>query len=95
MNAAQKVDVLAVCPFCGHDDIRRDRTSPNNIGPIVYCDQCGAEALSVDAWNMRTPSAAVAELIEAAAARLKEGAGQMTEAEHRLSAALANVGSAS
>jgi hypothetical protein len=35
---------------------------------------------------------AVAELIEAAATRLKEGAGQMTEAEHRLSAALAAIG---
>lgn len=35
--------------------------------------------------------AAVAELIEAAAARLKEGSGQMTEAEHRLSNAIALV----
>lgn len=58
------VDVLAQCPFCGYDDIRRDdQAAPDNNG-IVYCDQCGAEALSADAWNMRTHSAAVAELIE-------------------------------
>ncbi|RBG61918.1 hypothetical protein BRM42_01850 [Xanthomonas oryzae pv. oryzae] len=33
----------------------------------------------------------LADLIEAAAARLKEGCGPMTEAEHRLSNALANI----
>lgn len=58
------VEVLAPCPFCGYDDIRRDDPkAPDNNG-IVYCDQCGAHALSADAWNMRTHGAAVAELVE-------------------------------
>jgi hypothetical protein len=51
---------LKPCPFCGEPEY----ISEFEIGHGVYCDRCLSQAASVEAWNRRAPSPAVAQLID-------------------------------
>ena len=66
-------EVLKPCPFCSNEDLDIGVTDVTHIS-YIYCDECGCEGpidvtgsnvIPRTKWNTRTPSPAVAALVEA------------------------------
>lgn len=65
-------DGLFPCPFCGSDQVDPDGGLSKD-GPFPVCDNCGASAESVAAWNTRKPGliAALREAVRALEAAVR------------------------
>lgn len=76
---------LLGCPFCGADDADYMPESLMAPGaePPVFCNGCHVSANNAAAWNRRTPSPAVAGLVEALAVAMDEMSLRASQTEER------------